>query len=88
MEPNTHKPVIEDAFKEDDEGRLVKQDDVAKSIGGWTEVKQMCIDVSYKKVEEEEEVAADDIIKEASVGKGLARALQLLKEMGSLKDFV
>ena len=30
----------------------------------------------------------DDIIKEASVGKGLEEALQLLKKGGALKDSV
>ena len=38
VEPDTHKPVIEDVFKEDDEGPgLVKQDDVAEAIGGCQE---------------------------------------------------
>ena len=32
-------------------------------------------------------MATNDIIKEASVGKGLAGALKLLKERGSLKEF-
>ena len=37
VEPNTHKHVIEDVFKEDDEGPgIFKQDDVVESIGGWT----------------------------------------------------
>ena len=89
VEPNTHKPVIEDVFKEDNEGLdPIKQDDVAEAIGGWTKVKEMDIDPSDLKVEEEEEVATNDIIKEASVGKGLARALQLLKERGALKESV
>ena len=46
----------------------------------------MDIDPSDLKVEEEEEVATYDIIKEYSVGKGLARALRLLKERGALKE--
>ena len=34
VELDTHKPVIEDVFKEDDEGPgPVKQDDVVESIG-------------------------------------------------------
>ena len=86
VEPNTHKPVIEDVSKEDDEGLgPVKQDDVAEAIGGWIEVKEMDIDPSDLKVEEEEEVATDDIIK-VFVGKGLARALRMLKERGALKE--
>ena len=37
VEPDTHKRVIEDVFEEDDEGLgLVKQDNVAEAIGGWT----------------------------------------------------
>ena len=51
VEPNTHKPVIEDFFKEDDEGLgPIKQDDVAEAIGRWTEVKEMDIDPSDLKV--------------------------------------
>lgn len=89
LDEDTHKPVIEDVFKEDDEGPgPVKQDDVAEAIGGWTEVKEMDIDPSDLKAEEEEEVVTDDIIKEASVGKGLAGALLLLKERGALKESV
>lgn len=89
LDEDTHKPVIEDVFKEDDEGPgPVKQDDVTEAIGGWTEVKEMDIDISDLKAEEEEEVVTDDIIKEASVGKGLAGALQLLKERGALKESV
>ena len=48
----------------------------------------MDIDPIDKKAEEEEEVATYDIIKEASIGKGLAGALQLLKERGALKEYV
>lgn len=89
LDEDTHKPVIEDVFKEDDEGPgPVKQDDVAEAIGGWTEVKEMDLDVSDQKAEEEEEVVTDEIIKESSVGKGLAGALQLLKERGALKESV
>ena len=45
VEPDTHKPVIEDVFKEDNEGTgPVKQDDVTEAICGWTEVKEMDID--------------------------------------------
>ena len=46
----------------------------------------MDIDTNDLKAEEEEEVVTNDIIKEYSVGKGLAGALQLLKERGSLKE--
>ena len=48
----------------------------------------MDIDPSDLKVEEEEEMATYDIIKEDSVRKGLEAALQLLKERGALKDSV
>ena len=48
----------------------------------------MDIDPSDLKAEEEEEVATNDIIKESSVGKGFAGALQLLKERGALKESV
>ena len=49
-------------------------------------MKEMDIDPSDLKAEEEEEVATNDIIKEASIGKSLAGALQLLKERGALKE--
>eukprot|EP01018_Ginkgo_biloba_P030020 Gb_12198 [translate_table: standard] len=86
LDEDTHKPVVEDVFKEDDEGPApVKQEDTAEAIGGWTEVKEM--DASQLKAEEEE-VVPDETIKEVSVGKGLAGALQLLKERGTLKETV
>ena len=45
VEPNTHKPIIEDLFKEDDEAPgPIKEDDVAEAIRGWKEVKEMDID--------------------------------------------
>ena len=89
VERNTHIPVIEDVFKEDDEGLgHVKQDDVVEAIGGWKKVKEMDIDPNDLKAEEEEEVATNYIIKEASVGKGLEEALQLLKKWGALKESV
>ena len=51
VERNTHVPVIEDVFKEDDEGLgPFKQDDVAEAICGWTEVKEMEIYPSDLKV--------------------------------------
>ena len=45
----------------------------------------MDIDPHDLKEEEEEEVVTDDIIKEASVGKGLEGSLQLLKKRGALQ---
>ena len=51
-------------------------------------MKEMDIDPSDLKAEEEEEVATDDIIKEAYVEKGLEGALQMLKKRGALKEFV
>ena len=38
LDEETHKPVSEDVFKEDDEGPgPIKQDDVAEAIGGCQE---------------------------------------------------
>ena len=51
-------------------------------------MKEMDIDTNDLKAEEEEEVATNDIIKEASVGKGLEGASQLLKKRGALKESV
>ena len=63
VELDTHQPIIEDVFKEDDEGPSpVKQDDVAEAIGGWTKVKEMDIDPSVLKAKKEEKVATYDII--------------------------
>jgi U4/U6.U5 tri-snRNP-associated protein 1 len=59
LDEDTHKPVIEDVFKEDDEGPgPVKQDDVTEAIGGWTEVKEMDIDISDLRAMERHNVPA------------------------------
>ncbi|KAH9288466.1 hypothetical protein KI387_032583 [Taxus chinensis] len=87
LDEESHKPAAEDFFKEDDEGpEPIKEDVAPEAIGGWIELKK--VDSDHLKSDEEEEVAADEIIKEASVGKGLAGALQLLKERGSFNETV
>lgn len=54
--------------------------------GGWSEMKEKEIDGIPK--DKEEEIVPDDTIHEVAVGKGLAGALKLLKERGSLKESI
>lgn len=55
--------------------------------GGWTEVQETVQDETPAQ-EKEEEAAPDETIHESSVGKGLAGALKLLKDRGTLKETI
>jgi U4/U6.U5 tri-snRNP-associated protein 1 len=76
----------DDAFGEDGEPP-------ANAGGGWMEVKEEHDDDKEQEMEEAEVQAQDEpekeeVVSEVSVGKGLAGALQLLKERGTLKETV
>jgi len=53
--------------------------------GGWTEVADSKAENSKN---EDKEVVPDETIHEAPVGKGLAGALKMLKERGTLKETI
>lgn len=55
--------------------------------GGWAEVKETMKDETPA-TEEKEEVVPDETIHESAVGKGLAGALKLLKDRGTLKETI
>ncbi|KAL2609906.1 hypothetical protein R1flu_028479 [Riccia fluitans] len=80
-----------DAFgeaDEDEEAPPVEMEEAApESTGGWTEVSE--VDKTQPVTEEEEDsTPVEEPIKEVAVGKGLAGALNLLKERGTLKETV
>ncbi|BBN19255.1 U4/U6.U5 tri-snRNP-associated protein 1 [Marchantia polymorpha subsp. ruderalis] len=79
-----------DAFGEEDEEAPPEEmeEDTSKAAGGWTEVSEL--DKIHPSVEEEDDSTGgvEEPITEVSVGKGLAGALSLLKERGTLKETV
>lgn len=81
-------PESEDVFMEEDVVAPSTSDqEMRDEDGGWSEIKETLEDVAPAK-EEEEEVVPDETIHESSVGKGLAGALKLLKDRGTLKETI
>ncbi|KAJ7538223.1 hypothetical protein O6H91_11G038800 [Diphasiastrum complanatum] len=74
--------------EEDDVGPAATKDlEVANKEGGWIEVREVDQKDSLS-AEEEEENILEEPIQEVAVGKGLAGALNLLKERGTLKETI
>lgn len=82
---DTHKPEAEDVFMDEDDAPEPAEQEVKAEVGGWTEVNE--IDSAELPVNEDDtDVAPDEIIHELAVGKGLAGALKLLKDRGTLNE--
>ncbi|KAG8376347.1 hypothetical protein BUALT_Bualt09G0053700 [Buddleja alternifolia] len=81
------KPESEDVFMEEDVAPSTSDHEMKDEDGGWAEVKETMEDENLAN-KEEEEVAPDETIHESAVGKGLAGALRLLKDRGTLKETV
>jgi U4/U6.U5 tri-snRNP-associated protein 1 len=62
------------------------QQDMNTEVTGWSEVKESESASEALPEEEKDEITPDKIIHEAAVGKGLAGALQLLKDRGTLNE--
>lgn len=80
------KPEAEDVFMEEDEPLNTSVQEKNDEDGGWSEMKEKEIDGIPE--DKEEEIVPDNTIHEVAVGKGLAGALKLLKERGSLKESI
>lgn len=85
LDEESQKPSHEDVFMEEDEAPEAPEEKKDEP-GGWTEVADSGVEQS--KIEDKEEVVPVESIHEAPVGKGLAGALKMLKERGSLKETV
>ncbi|GFP79404.1 sart-1 family protein dot2 [Phtheirospermum japonicum] len=83
------KPETEDVFMEDGDvaPSSISDQEMKDEDGGWSSVKETIKDETLVK-EEEKEVVPDETIHEAAVGKGLAGALKLLKDRGTLKETI
>ncbi|CAA2957431.1 SART-1 family DOT2 [Olea europaea subsp. europaea] len=79
------KPESEDVFMDEDVVPSTS-DQEKKGEGSWTEVEEIM--KNETPAEEEEEAIPDETIHESAVGKGLAGALKLLKDRGTLKETV
>ncbi|KAJ4763508.1 U4/U6.U5 tri-snRNP-associated protein 1 [Rhynchospora pubera] len=85
LKEETLKPETEDVFMDvDSEPETTKQDEENK-VAGWSEVKES-ESTTEPPPEEKDEITPDEIIHEAAVGKGLAGALKLLKDRGTLNE--
>ncbi|KAF3772761.1 SART-1 family protein [Nymphaea thermarum] len=87
LDEDSHKPDKEDVFKDDEEAKESYEPEKNDTEGGWMEIKAMAVDEASEE-EKKEEIVPDETIHEVPVGKGLAGALQLLKERGTLKETV
>lgn len=86
LDEEAHKPTHEDVFMEEDEAPNAPEEKMDET-GGWTEVADSG-KAEESKNEDKEEVVLDQTIHEAPVGKGLAGALKMLKERGTLKETI
>lgn len=75
----------QDVFMDEDEGPRTSDLEMKDEPGGWTEVKETGEEENPSK-EDKEEIVPDETIHELAVGKGLAGALSLLKDRGTLKE--
>ncbi|KAG9134699.1 hypothetical protein Leryth_001023 [Lithospermum erythrorhizon] len=86
LDEEAQKPDGEDVFMEEDETPN-SPDHGKQSDEGWAEVKETKEEETFRN-EKEENIVPDETIHESVVGKGLAGALKLLKDRGSLKETV
>ncbi|KAK6139721.1 hypothetical protein DH2020_026531 [Rehmannia glutinosa] len=88
LDEEEKNPESEDVFMEEDVAPSSTSDqEMRDEDSGWTDVKETMKDETPAK-EEEKEVVPDETIHESAVGKGLAGALKLLKDRGTLKETI
>ncbi|KAL0338787.1 UNVERIFIED_CONTAM: SART-1 family protein DOT2 [Sesamum angustifolium] len=87
LDEEEKNPESEDVFMEEDVAPSTSDQEMKDEAGGWAEVKETMEDETPVK-EEKEEVVPDETIHESAVGKGLAGALKLLKDRGTLKETI
>lgn len=83
----SRKPDTEDVFMDEDEAPVASDNEQKDEAHEWTEVDEPRNDDSPLN-KDTEEIAPDETIHEAAVGKGLSGALKLLKERGTLKETI
>ncbi|KAI0509779.1 hypothetical protein KFK09_010375 [Dendrobium nobile] len=77
----------EDVFKDEEDVPMSIDQETKTEIGGWIEAKE--IEMNELSISGENvNITPDEIIHETAVGKGLAGALKLLKDRGTLKDSI
>ncbi|KZV31565.1 hypothetical protein F511_07416 [Dorcoceras hygrometricum] len=86
LDEDAQKSDREDVFMEEDLAPDIYDQEMKDADGGWAEVKETEeVEIPAK---EEEDVVPDETIHESAVGKGLAGALKLLKDRGTLKETI
>ncbi|PIN12774.1 U4/U6.U5 snRNP associated protein [Handroanthus impetiginosus] len=87
LDEDEKQPESEDVFMEEDVVPSTSDHEMKDEDNGWAEVKETIKDETPAK-ENKEEVVPDETIHESAVGKGLAGALKLLKDRGTLKETI
>ncbi|OMO92623.1 SART-1 protein [Corchorus olitorius] len=90
LDEEAHKPSSEDVFMDEDEVPGAPEHDGENGeneAGGWKEVVDASPDEKPAN-EDKDEIVPDETIHEVAVGKGLAGALKLLKDRGTLKETI
>ncbi|PKU65094.1 hypothetical protein MA16_Dca004709 [Dendrobium catenatum] len=83
----TNNSESEDVFKDEEDVPMSIDQETKTEIGGWIEAKE--IEMNELSISGENvNITPDEIIHETAVGKGLAGALKLLKDRGTLKDSI
>ncbi|KAG0502967.1 hypothetical protein HPP92_003039 [Vanilla planifolia] len=85
-----NNPESEDVFKDDEDVPMSIDRETKAEITGWTDAREMEMEMEMDKpsLSSDTDVKPDEIIHEAAVGKGLAGALKLLKDRGTLKESI
>jgi len=83
--PETRKPEDDDVYMDEDDDATPSDNLVKNDTNGLAAMDEDAQAEKPVKVEEEE-VKPDEVIHEVAVGKGLAGALKILKERGSLNE--
>lgn len=83
----TNNTESEDVFKDEEDVPMSIDQETKTDIGSWAEAKEIEMD-ELSECGENQNITPDEIIHETAVGKGLAGALKLLKDRGTLKESI
>jgi len=83
--PETRKPENDDVYMDEDDDAMPSDNLVKDDTNGLAAMDEDAHAEKPVKVDEEE-IKPDEVIHEVAVGKGLAGALKILKERGSLNE--
>ncbi|GJN26432.1 hypothetical protein PR202_gb14360 [Eleusine coracana subsp. coracana] len=86
LSEESRKPEAGDVFMDEDDDAMPSDSPAKDDTNGLVHMEEETIHNETSVTNEEEEVKPDEVIHEVAVGKGLAGALKILKERGSLNE--